>query len=329
VELLALLESGDDERIVALTAFDSRDIDSAVAALDARHAELAAGIDGAAPSAVGLERFENDAWRAALRVCDAANRRDLHGTVGALDPAFVQFDRRHGVHLRLDRDDLLESFRILFTVDDFTFARTLLATRGDRLALIRTRVALVDGEAGPSEVANLSISELGPDGLIASEVVLDPDDLDAAYDTLDDRWVALDGPPLGPVIKRAFDARDWDTFASVFTPDFTIADYRTAGWGTVDRDTLVDYHRSIVELSPDAHFWIDHARQRGNVYLSAARVCGGDDAGGAWEIAFVTIGVTGPDGRSKYCETYEVSDLPRALERFDQLVAEHGASPRP
>jgi hypothetical protein len=30
-----------------------------------------------------------------------------------------------------------------------------------------------------------------------------------------------------------------------------------------------------------------------------------------------------PDGRGKYLESYEVSDLPEALERFEQLAADN------
>jgi hypothetical protein len=63
------------------------------------------------------------------------------------------------------------------------------------------------------------------------------------------------------------------------------------------------------------------ARSRGNVHLSAGRVFGTYD-GGPWELAFVTVGVTGPDGRATHTDTYEMSDMEVALRRFDELAAE-------
>ena len=106
----------------------------------------------------------------------------------------------------------------------------------------------------------------------------------------------------------------------MFAPECTFADYRTAGWGDVTPAQFVDYQRSIGDLAPDARIWIDHSRSDGNVHLSTGHVSG-TQAGGAWEIAYVTVGLTGPDGRSTHVENYELTDLAIAHARFDELVA--------
>jgi hypothetical protein len=316
VEVLALVESGTDGRIVSSTAFDISDLESAYAALDARHAQLGL-VHGASR---GLEWFENDAWLTSLRIRDAAYRRDLQAIRDANASGVVAIDHRHGA-LRWEGEEWLDASRVMLAVDEFEWEAKLIATRGDRLALMRHTVRVLDGDAGPSEVATLTIVQVDEQGLQVAAEMFEPDDLDAAFDVLDDRWVALGGPAFAPVLKRSVDARDWDAFASLFAADCTLVDHRTTSWGTVDKTTIVEYHRSIAELSGDVHFWVDHVRNRGNVYVSAAHVFG-DESGGAWEIAFITVGVVQPDGRGKHIESYEIRDFPLALQRFDELVAD-------
>ena len=124
----------------------------------------------------------------------------------------------------------------------------------------------------------------------------DPDDMAGALDEIDARFAALGGSPQTATRRHSFDARDGDTFASLLTEDCTIIDSRTAGWGSVDRDEFVDYQRSVVDLAEEAHLWIDHVRERGNVSISAARAFA-RAAGGSWEIAFVTVGVMDAERR--------------------------------
>jgi hypothetical protein len=169
----------------------------------------------------------------------------------------------------------------------------------------------------------LTLVECSVDGLIVRVTVLDPDDLDAACAALDARYVVLGGPPLGDVLTPAFGARDWDTVGALFAPECSIVDRRTAGWGSVDPPTFVDYMRELVELAPDARWFTDHARSRGRVHLSTGRVFGTHD-GGPWEMAFVTVAVTRPDGRGTHIETYELDEMETALRRFDELT---GSSP--
>ena len=67
---------------------------------------------------------------------------------------------------------------------------TVIATRGERLVLIRTRFSVRDGgpEAFVTEV--LGVAEIDADDRIAAHVVFDPDDIDAAFAELDARYLA-------------------------------------------------------------------------------------------------------------------------------------------
>jgi tetratricopeptide (TPR) repeat protein len=318
VEALTLIECGPDGRIRVSTGFDPDDLDAAYTALDARHAELTAAV----PETAGdIEWFENDAWRAQLRFGEASNRRDWQAVLDVFDPGFVYADLRPGVRLHLEGDDALDAYRSMIALDDCRCECALLATRGERLALTRVRVWFVAGEAGPAEIETASVVECGADGRIVAITSVAPDDVDVALDLLDARYVAQGGPDFA-AMRRLFDARDWESFAALHAPDSTIADHRIAGWGDIDRDTFVDYQRSVVELAPDAHLWIDHTRSHGDVAISIGRAFGTQN-GGPWEIAFATVGVAGPDGASQHFESYELSDLAIAFRRFGELVAEY------
>src|SRR4029079_17986553 len=48
--------------------------------------------------------------------------------------------------------------------------------------------------------------------------------------------------------------------------------------------------------------------------------------GAPWEIAFVTVGIAGPDGAARHFENYELADMATALRRFDELAAERAGS---
>jgi len=59
-------------------------------------------------------------------------------------------------------------------------------------ALTRDLAWFVDGNAGPSEVANLTLVESGPDGRVRSHTAFDVDDLDVAYTALEARFAELE-----------------------------------------------------------------------------------------------------------------------------------------
>src|SRR5262249_1502415 len=111
------------------------------------------------------ERAGNAAWRAARAARDATNARDWDGFCALLSESFASVDERAGLgRMQLRGDDAMETHRVLFALDDFFLDRELVATRGDRLALTQETVTFVDGLAGRSEIATLTVCEVDEAG---------------------------------------------------------------------------------------------------------------------------------------------------------------------
>ena len=81
-------------------------------------------------------------------------------------PGFRNIDRRKMVRLELDRDQYLESMRVLFEMTSTT--TEVLATRGSRLALVRVQWKGSDDSVGPSEGEFVLIIEVDDRGSIAA-----------------------------------------------------------------------------------------------------------------------------------------------------------------
>src|SRR5262249_48959430 len=147
-------------------------------------------------------------------------------------PGFRHIDRRRMVQLESDRDTTLESLRPIF---ELTSSRTneALATRGNRLALVRNLWIGAERDAGSSEVEWLTILEGDGSGASPAAVTLDSDDLDAAYAELDARYAAGEAAHYRGIwelrIARAVAKRDWNGLASMFAPDCVIEDHRPVG----------------------------------------------------------------------------------------------------
>ena len=67
---------------------------------------------------------------------------------------------------------------------------TVVATRGERLALSRTRAAGRDERSAAFHTEALNIIEIDADNRIAAYVAFDVDDIDAAFAELDARYLA-------------------------------------------------------------------------------------------------------------------------------------------
>ena len=105
---------------------------------------------------------------------------------------------------------------------------TVIATRGERLALSRTRYSGRDQRPEAFRTEVLGIVEIDADERIAAIVVFDLDDIDAAFEELDARYLAG---------EAAAHAHTWSVIAEAFaafnrhelpatTPDWVNIDHR-------------------------------------------------------------------------------------------------------
>jgi hypothetical protein len=178
-QFLSLMVFGPDGLIARMEHFDSDQHDRALARFDA--------LTGAAMPAVLIA---NAATRATARLREGWAAGDWDRVAEAFGPKFRLIDRRSYAHLELDRDRNLESMRMRFEMTSSRVRAEVLATRGERCALERTRFELADGDVGPSESESLSVVEVDARGALETTVTFNADQLDAAYAELDDRYAA-------------------------------------------------------------------------------------------------------------------------------------------
>src|SRR5262249_52960845 len=136
--------------------------------------------------------FESAATRFLDRFRDAWDARDWDRVAACFAPGYRTMDRRSMAHIEFDRETQLRSLRLAFELRSSRFMHHLLAIRGESLVVVRTRVEFegpLDGfDAGPSELEHLEVLEVDHHGDAVAIVVLDLDDLDAAYAELDARY---------------------------------------------------------------------------------------------------------------------------------------------
>jgi hypothetical protein len=310
-----------------------------------RDAEALARFDALVPGAADepaivspAVRFENAATRLGDRFEEAWEARDWERVAAMHAPGSRFMDRRRMVRLDLDRSAQLEGLRYLFELRSSRFTERVLATRGDRLALVRVRVEASEGDIGPSDAEYLQVNDVDDHGNAVALVVFDPDDLDAAYAELDARYVAGEAAPYTLAwatlqrFERALAARDWEQLASAFAPDFVVEDHRTLGTlSTLSRHEWVASARALVDLRPDAVLRLDHVLAVDDRRCLIVARWMGSEADGAFEIPVVVVLEYGVDGIRRW-HGYDLHQLDEARARFDALVlssAESTAAPAP
>ena len=101
-------------------------------------------------------------------------------------------DRRRvvGAGVRHGRDAEIADVRAVADVGITNMTSTVIATRGQRLALSRDRFSGRDQRPEAFYAEVLGIVEINADDRIAARVAFDPDDIDAAFEELDARYLA-------------------------------------------------------------------------------------------------------------------------------------------
>jgi hypothetical protein len=326
--LLALTAIGADGLLARLEMFDPGQEAQALARFDAL---VLSPVEGLVTAAAPV-RFENAATRRNDRLRAAWAARDWEAIAVMFAAGFRVIDRRSYAHVELDLDEHLESLHVRFAMHSSRMTSEVLATRGDRFALMRQHFELADGDVGPSETDALCIAEVDDHGDAVALLAFDPDDLDAAYAELDARWQAGEAAayPLAaayiPALPQRIAARDWDGVAALYAPDLVAHDHRLVGWGTLHGPAaFVESMRRMVELSPDVRVRTDHVRVSAHGHLVQRTWLGTRD-GGAFESAFVAVAELGTDGKIRRVDFYDPDKLDAAWARFAEIDPSPAAS---
>ena len=143
--------------------------------------------------------------------------REWDAATALLADDFSSDDRRRTVNagLRRGRDAAMMDAHANADLGAKEVTSTVIATRGDRLVLRRAHYSASSQRPEAFYVDALSIYEINGDGRVAANVVFDVDDIDAAFEELDARYLAGEAAPY---------ARTWSVIAR-FTPRSTGAKY--------------------------------------------------------------------------------------------------------
>jgi tetratricopeptide (TPR) repeat protein len=305
----------DGSRSRSLEEFDLEQL----AAARARFEELSA--ESPAPS------FANAASRTMDRFARAWRARDWPGVLATFVPTHRMDDRRKLMRVEIAGEEFLANERMLFESAASHWDPELLATRGERLALLRMKFTTeVDG-SGPMAVEMLDLVEVDPQGRRSALVVFDLDSLEAAYAELDRRYAAGEGAQWAELlahqreVARALGSGDTAALARLLPDDFTSLNrQRFGGTGqAVTRDQIVANGQFRADLDVRGDMRLEHVLR---VSASAAVVVMtwyGTLGGGEFENAYVVVATH--DGRRLHAwEAFDADQLDRALARYDELV---------
>jgi hypothetical protein len=163
-------------------------------------------------------------------------------------------------------------------------------------------------------------------GRSAAIVMLDPDDLDAAYAELNERYAAGEAAPYARTweahlrFEQAVAARDWAQLTS-YASDYVMDDHRPLGLLPRSREEYVASVRAMIDLRPDAMVRTHHVLALGQNRSLAVIGFVGKEAEGAFDISAVVVSEFGPDGLRRSTHAYEPEQLDEAWARFEALGA--------
>jgi class 3 adenylate cyclase/tetratricopeptide (TPR) repeat protein len=260
-----------------------------------------------------------------VAACDVyARDGDLESLIRTYAPDCTFEDRRPGFRLTLSRAELEDNIRIgIGFMQGSLPERTLVATRGERLALSSVVHRGSSPLSGDAEIAGLALFELDDGGLISRTTYFDPTDLDAAFDELDARFATGEGEPFDwaahTARSAAYNRRDWAAFEARLTDDVQYVDHRPARFGVQNRAELMSNMRALIDLVPDAKLWILAVPLlTADGQVTVFERIGHDDTGAlvTWREAAVTMKECGLD---RWIESFPFDELPAALSRFEEL----------
>ena len=295
-----------------LTRAEQFDVDRDAEAL-ARFDELTA--------ATPASHFANAAARAAARFERCWREGDWEGVVETFAPTIRLIDRRSLTGLDLEGGEVIAGLRIVYEIARSRWEGELLATRGERLALLRWRVKAEYDASGPAEVGFVGLVEVDATGRWALHINFDLDALDAAYAELDDRYAAGEAASFGRVaaamqgFRSAFASRDWDALAAQLAPELVVDDHRLLGWETLHGPAAyIQALRSLIDLAPDARFRLDHVTMSDRGYLVISTWVGTRE-GGAFEAPSLVVAELDGLGRIHRFDQYDMDQLDQARAR--------------
>lgn len=297
----------EGDRINRCELFDESDLDAALARFDELHGQT--------------RKLENAASRAEHRLFDRSSTHDWAAIAEILAPDSFVDDRRRVVNVGFwdGRDAVMANMRAL-AEGLAQVSLTVIATRGKRLSLARVRSFNPDSRREGFAVELLGIAEIDTGGWIAAHVFFDADDIDAAFEELDARYLAGEAAAYAhtwSVTSRA-NAKFNRHELPATTPDPVYIDHRSlVSIEGVDLATSVG---ALWDLTSDTSAYIEAVHQLtedGTVTTQVLKMTSQDGFDAELRLTYVIV-VEG--NLLSRVEVFGGSDLEVALARFDELT---------
>ena len=294
----------DDDVIKRCEVFDEADLDAALA----RFEELQ-------PQARQLENAASQAYER-MKACFAAHDWDALGNALAED--ISTDDRRRVVNagMRHGRDAAIQEWRTAADLGVTNMSSAVIATRGGHLILLGVQASGRDQRSGAVLSEVLGIVETNSDDRVAAYVSFDANDIDAALQELDARYLAGEAAPYAPVWQLGM-----DTIGELNRHEpgpmlgrFAYADHRRVPFASGE-----EFGRGVEELwtlVPDARYWTKAVHALDAHGCVVTLVIEGTDTHGS-ELQWGRIILFGSE--EPRVEVYEEDDVDAALARFEEL----------
>jgi hypothetical protein len=301
IELLSV----EGDRITYCEIFDEADLDVALARFD----ELQ-------PQAPRLENAASQAYERFRRYFAA---RDWAAMAELLTTDTTVDDHRRVVNAETlrGRDVEIQNMRAFADIGVKTSTSKVVATRGERLVLCRTCISDEDHEAAGFRIEMLIIVETSADNRILARVAYEPDDIDAAFDELDARYLAG---------EAAAHSHAWSVIAAN-NAAFNRRELPAAEWVTVEHRRLApidasNLHaaiRGVWDLTPELSSRIEAVHRIGSLGAVVTDTAYGTSPEGfAAEWRMIQL-LTVEGDQINRSEFFDEADIDAALARFDEL----------
>jgi hypothetical protein len=265
-------------------------------------------------------RLENTASRVDKRFQGCFAARDWEVMAEMLSDGFSTEDRRRVVNMGnligRDAELTVHAYAVGGTEN---VASTVVATRGQRLALSHYRFSGSDQRPDAFRVEMLVVVEIDAEERMAAVVVFDADEIEAAIAELDARYLAG---------EAADHARTWSVVSSGFasisryelpptTPDCVSIDHRRmAAFGPGE---LNEYFRAAFDLTADVRIYVEAVHRLNDAGVVCTHVTHGvSHEGFAAEWREVNVLMVEGDTVGR-CELFDEADLDDAVAKFSEL----------
>jgi hypothetical protein len=237
-------------------------------------------------------------------------------------------DRRRVVSagIRRGRESNIADMRAVAELGAKNITSMVIATRGERLVLTCSVFSVSDGRPDGFHVEMLRMLEINAENQIATCVMFDVDDIDAAFAELDARYVAGEAAAQADtwsVVVQAYAAVNLGELPPTAADYVSIDRRRLAVEEPGDFTANLD---AVRNLTPDLKSYAEAVHRlsnRGAVLTHISHGTSRDGLEAEWRLVeFISI----EGDRLTRCEIFDEADLDVALARFDEL---HMQTPKP